>query len=387
MGKLVEGVWDCNQCGNIGIKASNHMCPGCGNPQNKDTKFRLPGKISYVPESVEKTINRNPNWICNYCGGQNQDDLENCLGCGASRNGTHDYFKNKTKSQENEGSSYDTEDLDSRNYESTKSSTNNGDTPVRFNNFKSGSLAIFKNSYSSYKNIVKISAIVAIVLMMIVGTIYLLIPREKTVTIQQILWEREVTVERYQTVDESGWTVPYGGRLQYEKEEFSHNEQKFVGYETKVREVEEQYISGYEQGPSSYRDLGNGYFEEIPGASYPVYSTRYRTETYQEPIYVWEAVYRTKYYYEIEKWLFERNTKTNGSNTIEPYWGEEDSGMKSDEQISSRYEKYFILVVDSKEKEQSITIPYLQWSELHVGQVVKVKVNIFGTGEILNIEE
>ena len=354
--RLVEGIWDCEHCERKEIKASIRYCPGCGNPQNANTKFRLPSQISYVPETIAQTISRNPNWICNHCGGQNRDNSDNCLGCGATRDGTLNYFENSSKKEKQ---------------------INIPSIP------RPSAYVPPKNDNTSRTNIGKITLIIATVLMVIAGIVYLLIPKEKVVTVQQMLWERTVTIQRYQTVNESDWSIPEGGRLKSSREEFSHYEPRLVGYETKTRQVPETYISGYETGASSYRDLGNGYFEEVPGASTPVYSTRYVTETYQEPIYVQDAIYRMKYYYEIERWLFERSTKTTQENSSEPYWGEDDSDMKSDERISARNEQYFIIGIDKDEKTQTISIPYSQWCDLNIGQTIKLKISIFGTGEVI----
>lgn len=189
-------------------------------------------------------------------------------------------------------------------------------------------------------------------------------------------WERSIDIERYQTVDESGWSLPVGARLHYSQEEFSHYEQVLDHYETKTRQVAKERISGYEEYVTGYRDLGNGYFEETT-SSRPIYETYYETETYEEPVYRDEAVYRTKYYYEIDKWLYERSVKTNGTDK-EPYWGE--VNLNSDERVSSERENYTILGLNKKEKEQSISLSYKDWNSLEVGQTVKLKVSLgYGT--------
>lgn len=59
-------------------------------------------------------------------------------------------------------------------------------------------------------------------------------------------------------------------------------------------------------------DMGNGYFEEET-ISTPVYETYYETEEYQEPIYRDEPVYAMKYYYDIDRYVYERSVNTSGS--------------------------------------------------------------------------
>lgn len=161
-------------------------------------------------------------------------------------------------------------------------------------------------------------------------------------------WQRSIDIERYQTVEESDWYLPSGARLQYSQKEFSHYEQVLDHYETKTKKVAHERILGYEDYVSGYRDLGNGYFEEIV-SSRPVYETYYEDETYQEPVYRDEPVYRTKYY---------------------------------DEKVSIRSEKYYITGLNKKNKSSNILLSFEDWNSVEVGQTVKLKVSL-GYGEIV----
>lgn len=151
-------------------------------------------------------------------------------------------------------------------------------------------------------------------------------------------------------------------------------------YETRTREVAKERISGYETYVSGTRDLGNGYFEEVTSER-PIYETYYETETYEEPVYRDEPIYQTKYYYEIDKWIYERSVETNGNNTT-PYWGE--TNLESDERISSKSEHYSVKGTESKKrKEISFSLSFEEWSKLKPGQTIKVKITL-GQGEILS---
>ena len=161
--------------------------------------------------------------------------------------------------------------------------------------------------------------------------------------------------------------------------EYSHSEQVLDHYETKTRQVEKQRISGYESYVSGYRDLGNGYFEEIISER-PIYETYYETETYEEPVYRSEPIYRTKYYYEIDKWLYERSVTTSGTDKS-PYWGE--TNLSSDERTSSQSEKYMVKGIDLKTDESiSFSLSFEEWSSLDIGQNLHIKIS-FGHGEII----
>ena len=153
-------------------------------------------------------------------------------------------------------------------------------------------------------------------------------------------------------------------------------------YETRSRQVTKQRITGYEEYVVGYRNLGNGYSEEITGQR-PVYETYTETEYYQEPIYKQVPIYKTKYYYEIDKWIYDRSLKTSGKDK-EPYW-EETNSLTNKEREAGRTEKYYIIGFDIKtnDKTEKISVPYETWKELNENQKVKMKVSIFGEGELI----
>lgn len=98
MGRLVEGLWDCQHCGSKGIKGSIRECPNCAHPRDDSVKFYMPGTITYVSEEKDQTINKNPDWLCDYCNTLNSDDDTTCKSCGANRTEENlNYFENQVK--------------------------------------------------------------------------------------------------------------------------------------------------------------------------------------------------------------------------------------------------------------------------------------------------
>jgi hypothetical protein len=365
MGRLIEGLWDCTQCGTKGIGGSQRDCPTCGRARGKDVKFYLPETRSYnyVPDEEASKISRRPNWKCNYCDSLNPDEKTSCQSCGVRR--THEnlnYFEIK------------------REEEPAKSAgivgikTNQRRQEVRTIEFEPQ-----RKSNRDIKGMLRIASLVLIIAVCILGLTYLLIPKEKEIIITQTAWNRSINIERYQTVDESDWSLPVGARLKYQQQEFSHYEKVLEGYETKTRPVTKQRFSGYTTRSAGVRDLGNGYFEEIT-VQEPVYETYTEMETYQEPVYSDRAVYRTKYYYEIDKWLYERSVTTRGQDK-NPYWGE--VVLNKDERTSTRSEEYYVMGIDKEEKEHKISLSYNQWEHINVGEKRKFKVSIFGNGELV----
>lgn len=100
MGKIVEGLWDCKYCKSKGIGGSKRECPHCGKPRDTDTKFYMPGTVTYVEEEKAKEVSRNPDWVCRFCDCLNPDTTDVCISCGASRTAENlDYFENQNKKE------------------------------------------------------------------------------------------------------------------------------------------------------------------------------------------------------------------------------------------------------------------------------------------------
>lgn len=364
MGRLIEGLWDCPYCGTKAIGGSNRECPNCGRPRDDETKFYMPSEINYVSEEKAKQINRNPDWICPYCDSLNSADDSNCKSCGSKRTSENlDYFSRENKSKTSVTKCED-------EYKNSQEDTY--DLPYENNGFSDSAKDFVKKRW-------KLLLVIPAVIALIIGLIYLLIPKTEAFTINNFKWERNIEIEEYKTVQESDWVLPAGARLKYTNNEISHYKQVIDHYETKTREVAKQRISGYEDYVAGYRDLGNGYFEEIIDQR-PIYETYYETEYYEEPVYRDEPVYQTKYYYEIDKWVYERNVKTQATDKS-PYWG--DVSLNNNERISNKYEVYYVIGTNQKGKEKQISIDYEKWNSLESGQTVKMKTFIIGSGEVI----
>ena len=149
--------------------------------------------------------------------------------------------------------------------------------------------------------------------------------------------------------------MPSGARLKYEKNEIYDYEKVVDHYEIKTKQVEKTRISRYETYVTGYKDLGNGYFEEITDER-PVYETYYESEEYKEPIYRQEPIYKTKYYYEFDKWLYERT--------------------------ATKHEKYYVKGNNIDGKSLEFLFSYEDWANIQID--TKYEVSSFdGRGEII----
>ena len=382
MGRLIEGFWDCPYCGNKRIGGLQTKCPSCGAGRGEDIKFYMDNPKNYVSEEKAKTISKNPDWLCSYCGVYNSDNNSECKNCGATRTESEkNYFeiqrKKKLKEIEKQQanitkkiSSYNqelgTEDIsDVLNYEP--------------NNTHDYILKKDKKPSFDWKNILKWGGIGLGIVSVVVALLLIFMPKTQEGTVDSFAWNRSISVEEYRTVEESDWNLPSGARLQYTQNEIRTYKQVIDHYETKTRTYTEQVLDHYETVVTGYRDNGNGTFEEITSQQ-PVYRTETRTETYEEPVYRDEPVYDTKYYYEIDKWVHKEYVKTSGKDK-KPYWGEYKYGEK--EREGNKTEKYEIIVVNKDNEKNTYKVDYDIWNSLNVGETVKLKVFINGYAELI----
>lgn len=358
MGRLVEGVWDCTHCSTKNIKARYKSCPNCGASQDEDTVFRLPNQITYVPEEEAKSISRNPDWQCSYCGQLNKDDEGVCEGCGASKQDSeYNYFQLKEKREQEEQAK---QEIASENIVSSEAKHN----------------ISFKERLAQFNWLPYLKGLGIIVglIFLIMGIKWLATPETKIVTVDEISWEYSIDIEEYKTVDESGWSLPTNARLQYTKEELQRYEQVIDHYETVTKTKSRQVLDYYEEVVVGYKDLGNGYFEEQVEQR-PVYKTEYYTVTEQEPVYVSVPIYVTKYYYEIDKWIVIDTIETRGIDK-KPYYGQK--SLTSKQRYGDKSQAYTLQCIDEDGKSNTYTINYDDWNAIQSGDKLEIKFGVFG---------
>jgi hypothetical protein len=205
----------------------------------------------------------------------------------------------------------------------------------------------------------------------------LLMPRYDKVDVTGKSWTREITVESYEWVDRSGWSLPAGADLQYTQEEIHHYDKVYDHTESYEVPYTVTELVGYNEYTVTH-DRGNGYFD-VETVRDPIYEshTEYRTE-YRD-VYRDEPVYATKYYYKIQEWVYNRSYHSYGKED-EPYWPDyELHGNK--ERIGGRFGTYTITGM-RKNKEKSYTTDFDLWNTIHIGQTYEFKVVL---GQIVEI--
>lgn len=436
MGRIVKGYWKCKYCNTNDIDGLVDECPNCGKRKSEDVKYYMRDVVVEVTDeelkkagvSRQECDGNHKDWVCNYCNQLNNWGDDACRACGASKSdATHEYALKEfsSKKQDEEMSfekidkyrqelqkivsdkkkelGYDGENFDDKALDYTVCSKEDSYSP-----HSELMEMVFKSSRETKAKFSRFLGKLAFGLLSIGLLLFLFFPLKETVTITGFSWERTITVEEERTVQESGWSVPSGGRVYEEKEEFKEYITVLDHYDTvtelKSREVLDHYdtvtetksrqvISGYDT-TYTYQDNGNGTFTEVPHKT-PVYTTEYYTETYQEPVYKTEyytetkqepvyrqdPVYATKYYYEIERWFDTEDYESSGFDQA-PYWND-GYVLKSNERDEKRSENYFAYYTD----ERTVRLPYEEWLSLELGDgfvLTKNRLGIVYSKEIMD---
>ena len=363
MGKLVEGLWDCPFCDSKRIRAGQKTCPNCGHPQAESTKFYMPDAVEYVPEEKAEKISRNPDWQYSFCGSLNSDNLDSCANCGATKEESErNYFEMR---QQEEEKKYKKEE------QKAFSQRSESEEPRK----------------SFLKNMLLLIGTFVTIVFSIFGLLASCFsPNVRNVTIDDFEWQSAIDVKENVTYDESGWTLPDDARLQYTQSEIKEYQPIIDHYKT-VTETKTRPVFDHNEAHTSYKDLGNGYFEKHAYYT-PVYRNETYTETHQEPVYRQEPVYATKYYYEIDRWQAVDHAVSSG-NDQKPYWSKPKLGSKQKTGIKT--ERYSVIITYKNKKNKDVTkeytMKYSDWKTLKKGKNVKLKLNKLGYAEIPNKDE
>lgn len=358
MEKLVEGLWDCPFCDNKRIRAGQKTCLNCGHPQDESTKLYMPDAVEYVPEEKAEKISRNSDWQCSFCGSLNSNNLDSCANCGATKEESErNYFEMRQQEEEKKHKKEEQKAFSQRS---------ESEEPRK----------------SFLKNMLLLIGTFVTIVFIIFGLLASCFsPKVRNVTIDDFEWQRTIDVEEIVTYDESGWTLPDGARLQYTRNEVKTYKDVLDHYKTVTETRTRRVIDHYEKR-SSYKNLGNGYFEEHT-KNVPVYTTETYTENVQKPVYRQEPVYATKYYYEIDRWTVTDTAKSSGHGQ-NPSWPK--PKLKDGQRTGDKNEHYFVTATYQKKKDETETEKYemafSEWNELKKGEEIKLKIDVGGFAEI-----
>lgn len=406
----VEAFWDCQYCGRTGIRGRFKNCPGCGHGRDASVTFytkdiseenaidqeefdremaeasktsrsesvqhteavavesgepSLYGRKEGEGTGDERDTTDASDWYCDFCDSYNPAAASFCSNCGAAR-------------EQSSGKTYEQEKgRVARTYDSKGNLVSERDLSKIKQHDKPEPAAQPSKNNSGCLVKVAIAAVVALLLFGLFRIVFA--PKASTIEVAGFDWEQTIDIEQLQTVNENGWELPSGARLQRKDSEIRSYSHVVDHYETEEVQVPEQVIDHYETYTTEV-DNGDGTFD-VEEHKEPVYKTEYHTETREVPVYVDIPIFDTKYYYEIERYVKEREVTTSG-NDHNPQWGEvelsgptgaHDTGK---EREGERHGTYGI--TDTNGNYYTADLDY--WSTLEEGQ--KISVLIDGDGHI-----
>src|SRR5215210_1545923 len=348
-----EGAWDCPHCGRKRNRGPDKFCGGCGAPRGEEVRFYLPDDAREVTDAAElERAQAGPDWICPYCEGDNPAGNAFCSGCGAPRDGA-----------------------------AVRPVVEHRDAPMPPPPAPPPPQPVVSQGKGG--GLKKGCGIGCLGLLLVVGFFWFLgRPREATLTVEGLSWERSVQVEALRTVTEEAWedSLPAGARVLSRSRQVHHTNRVQTGTERKTRTVNEQVQVGTERVKVGSRDLGNGYFEDVY-EDRPVYENRSHEESYDEPVYREDPVYRLRYRYQVEKWMPSREARA-GAQDLAPRWP--DTGLRSKQRAGNRTEVYEVLFEDRDGAGRVYRArDEVEWKGFEQGSAYRAKVR--SNGEIVEI--
>lgn len=398
-GQKVELQWDCPYCGTTKILARHKSCPNCGRSRMGGTYLGDNPNARILSEEDKKLFTGEPDWYCDYCDAMNPSNLDTCRNCGSPRGESKkdyfdvqreqiqkgelpqesnltvpqsvtDRFARKDVEKAEKVESYNRTDSYKRTERTDKETYSPLDSPKPFN-FSSFNL----------KSILISLAIFIACGLSIFSIVYACMPKNDTITVQSLAWERNIDTQVEKTFFENDWTLPIGARLRYTNEEFHHNDKVIDHYEM-VEVTEYKYEKVGERTWTEYEQNGDGTADVI-NCSEDIYENVPYTHMESQPVYKDVPVYQTKYYYDIDRWVHNR-TLTTGGNDHNVYWSEEP--LLNDEREGGRNESYSITAINKKEETKTYTLDYSIWKDVEAGDTFNVKVHMGDRIEILDDE-
>lgn len=433
-----EGKWDCAQCLTKGIPGTVLACPTCGDPHNESLD---PSESWYLPENARTLTNEEselaesgPVWNCGKCNHPNPGDALFCQNCEEPRD-SDDFVSRVTRYVEGvdaNGATLSTrEQLETDWVDTTLRRSDELQaledgpvtSPVRtlpgseiprvgISQYDNGGWGT-TTATASHRTLINHPVVVSLrdrlgprAKLIVIGAFVLIMTgtigtgiklyydnyvatTTVSLQVQELSWEREVEVEEFRTLTQEGWNVPNDGRVLSSRREIRSYKRVLDHYETRTRQVPETKQTGtrsetYACGSTTVNN-GNGTFSSRTTycqRMVPVYTTTYRTETYQEPVYRNDPVYDTKYTFEVDRWVTDHFSRAEG--TIAPYWPEPTISGSKQRIGDERHETYEVVLEDEQSRTFDREVKLSIWEDLTIDTVVEGEQTRKGTLKDIN---
>lgn len=210
---------------------------------------------------------------------------------------------------------------------------------------------------------IKVAGIILGIALTFIGLWYIIIYRGYTyMRVEETNWELKIALLQYQTIQESGWHVPVGGRITDSKWEIR---------------TYERYISGYE----TVTVRGSSY---NCGTSKKPKTCRHPDTTKTEPKYSTRPVYDTKYYYDIDRWVNIQPLITSGNDKELVEWPNTTGythnapDVIGNIRLGQRISHFWLVGTGDNGKKYSLDMDETKWRQYWKGKRAKLTLGFFG---------
>jgi hypothetical protein len=208
---------------------------------------------------------------------------------------------------------------------------------------------------------IKIGAITLFIALSIIGIAWIINYRYITTgTIAATNWELKIGQLQYQTVAESDWYIPDGGRLNHKEWEIHHWE---------------DYVSGWHYETRSGGTYSCGTSKKPKTCTYP--DKKIKVDDHSS-----RPVRRWKYYYYIDRWLDIAPLITSGTDKENVHWPNTDDHTYNDANIigniklGTRWSHYWIVITAEGKTYERDMIDSV-WNSYAKGEHIKLTLGYF----------
>lgn len=353
-GEILIGRWDCSSCGTRGVMGDAYRCGSCGAGRPDDVKFYLPSDAPVVRDKKAiAAAKAGSDWMCDYCRQwvpATEKECPNCAGgeiAKSQRQKTGEISAAEIAQMRAVAAAKVAAGVDikaeRREFEKSKVRVESTvrETPLR------APTAPASEKLPEARAVLSCLGFVAALALLIVGCWAIFRTTTAVATVTSHSWSRVQHVEEYTTLSQEGWDHPSDAyNIRSERREH-HKERVLDHYDTKTRIVHDRVADGTERVKTGTRtrSLGNGRFERVP--TYTT-KTRYKTvdrlETYRDPVYRYDPVYRSYYFYLIDRWVPGADRREQGSG-LEARWPPTNV-RDAKQRMGSREESYSITLLE-----------------------------------------
>ena len=346
-----EGRWLCPSCGCENLGRYNACEESCGAARPDGVEFYLPENSPII---TDKTLLADAasgqDWYCDHCTGANPGAKDGhpliaCAHCAHPR--TRD-DKTHRVSTSAAGATLRTAEAASAAARAKKIAKTTKRRTDRINKATFTSGGSSRPQTQRLKTLLFVGLGALLIAGLIAITLSIVVPTQTMeARITALEWDRSISVEQLTTKREQGWSIPAGGRMQSRDWRYKETKQIVTGT------TETSSVCGH-------KDLGNGYFEDIPCVE-----TTYRDEVVNDWFYT----------YDIDAWDRVRTKRASGQ-TQHVYWPQVE--LSRLERAGSRTENYRAVIERADGQTQVKGYNLETWLSLSRGQNVDLSLNRWG---------